>query len=207
MNRQPTTADVDVVVVNYNSGEHLPRCLGSVFEAAGDVSVSVVVVDNDSQDGSAQRAKEAFPDIALITNPSNRGFGSASNQGIAIGRADWIFLLNPDAEISVGGFDALLELAGKRPQAAVIGVLVRDPDGSLYPSARKIPSLSEAAAGIFWRSTRSIGSLRTSHSPRPTSFLMKLRSRKRSVSIVAKLCVTTERLPTAHNEWAKPSAI
>lgn len=145
MSRQPAAEQVDVVVVNYNAGEHLLRCIGSVFEAARGGSVSVVVVDNDSQDGSASRAKEAFPDITLITNPSNDGFGSASNQGIAIGRADWVFLLNPDAEISSGTFDSLLDLAGERPQAGVIGALVRDPDGSLYPSARKIPTLAEAA--------------------------------------------------------------
>lgn len=145
MSRQPAATHVDVVVVNYNAGEHLLRCIGSVFEAARGGSVSVVVVDNDSQDGSASRAKEAFPDITLIANPSNDGFGSASNQGIAIGRADWVFLLNPDAEISSGTFVSLLELAGERPEAGVIGVLVRDPEGNIYPSARKIPTLAEAA--------------------------------------------------------------
>ena len=138
-------ADVDVVVVNYNAGGHLLRCVGSVFAAARDSSVSLVVVDNDSQDGSATRAKEAFPDIVLISNRDNRGFGSASNQGIATGDADWIFLLNPDAEIITGTFGSLLDLAAEHPEAGVFGVLARDPDGTLYPSARKIPTLAEAA--------------------------------------------------------------
>ena len=131
--------------MNYNSGEHLLRCVGSAFRSAGDASVRVRVVDNDSQDGSAQRAEEAFPEIALISNRDNRGFGSASNQGISAGDADWVFLLNPDAEIASGSLGDLLKLAKERPDAAVLGVLVRDPDGSLYPSARKIPTLAEAA--------------------------------------------------------------
>jgi len=132
------------VVVNYNAGEHLLRCLGSVFGAAGEAVVSVVIVDNDSHDGSAQRACDAFPDVALIANGDNRGFASASNQGMAAGGADWVFVLNPDTEIASGTLGGLLDLASSRPDAGVIGVLVRDPDGALYPSARKVPTLAEA---------------------------------------------------------------
>jgi N-acetylglucosaminyl-diphospho-decaprenol L-rhamnosyltransferase len=149
---------VDVVVVNYNGGDHLLRCVASVFAHAGDARVTVAIVDNDSADGSAQRAAGDYPAVRLIANRDNVGFGSAANQGIASGTAPWVFLLNPDAEIAEGALSDLLRFADAKPRGAVVGALVRDPDGSLYPSARKIPTLSEAAGhalvGPFRRDNR-----------------------------------------------------
>ncbi|MCJ7832188.1 MAG: glycosyltransferase, partial [Actinobacteria bacterium] len=138
-------ADLDVVIVNYNAGDHLLRCVASVFERAGGADVDVIVVDNDSHDGSARRVEAAYPQVRLIANPHNRGFGSAVNQGIASGRAGWILALNPDAELSEGDLGSLLEYARAHPRSGAIGVLVRDPGGALYPSARRIPTLAEAA--------------------------------------------------------------
>ena len=138
-------ADLDVIVVNYNAGEHLRRCVASIFEKAGGAGVEVILVDNDSHDGSAKAVQQAFPQIELIQNAHNRGFGSAVNQGIVAGASDRVLVLNPDAEVSGGDLGSLVAYAEEHPQAGAIGVLVRDPDGTLYPSARRIPSLSEAA--------------------------------------------------------------
>lgn len=137
-------SDLDVVVVNYNAGEYLLRCVASVYERSGGADVDVIVVDNDSHDGSAGRAEAFFPQMRLIRNLHNRGFGAAANQGIVDGSGEWILLLNPDAEISAGDLASLLAYARAHPRAGAIGVLVRDPDGTLYPSARRVPSLMEA---------------------------------------------------------------
>lgn len=139
------SADLDVVVVDYNAGDHLLRCLKSAYAAAGEAALSVVVVDNASADGSARRAADEFPKMQLIESAVNRGFAAGANAGIRATSSPFVFLLNPDAEISAGTFSGLLKLAGDRRRAAAIGTLVRDPDGSLYPSARRIPSLGEAA--------------------------------------------------------------
>ena len=141
--------DLDVVVVNYNAGEHLLRCIASVFAHAGDGSVGVVVVDNASADGSARRAAEAHPEITLIENRDNRGFGTAANQGIRATSSPYVFALNPDAEISAGTLSGFVKLAEDRPKAGAIGPLVRESDGSIYPSARKVPSIGEAVGHAF----------------------------------------------------------
>jgi N-acetylglucosaminyl-diphospho-decaprenol L-rhamnosyltransferase len=138
------TADVSVVVVNWNSGDDLIRCVRSVFESAGEARVELIVVDNHSRDGSADRAVEACPEIRLIRNATNRGFGAASNQGMRAGTAPWVFLLNPDARVTGGTFGGLLKVAAGRPRAGAIGVLTRTEDGSIYASARKVPSYAEA---------------------------------------------------------------
>jgi GT2 family glycosyltransferase len=153
-----TAFDVDVVVVNYNAGDHLLACVGSVFEAAGGAEAKVFVVDNDSSDGSAERVKEAFPRVELISNAENRGFGAAANQGIAAGSSPFVFLLNPDARISAGALRDLLSYVGQRDRVGAVGVLTRDPDGSVYPSARTIPTFPQAAGhaliGPFKRDNR-----------------------------------------------------
>jgi GT2 family glycosyltransferase len=142
-------ADVAVVVVNYNSGDDVTTCVRSVFESAGDARVQVVVVDNRSADGSAERAAEAFPQIHLIRNAENRGFGAAANQGMRATRTPWVFLLNPDARIVAGTLGASLKLAGDRPAAGAVGVLTCNEDGSVYPSARKVPTYREAIFHTF----------------------------------------------------------
>ena len=138
-----------VVVVNYNAGRHLLACLRSVREAAGDAGVEIVVVDNASRDGSADRAEREFEDARVIRNRSNRGFAAAANQGIAATTAPYVFLLNPDAEITEGTLSGLVKVADERPGVAAFGVLVRDTAGKLYPSARKVPGLGVGLGHAF----------------------------------------------------------
>ena len=135
--------DVSVVVVNHDSGEGVRECVRSVVERAGDVRFGVVVVDNASRDGSERTAVEAFPDLTLIRNPDNRGFPAAANQGMLATRSAFVLLLNPDARIVSGTLEGFLKVARDHPAAGAIGALVRDPDGSVYPSARKVPSALE----------------------------------------------------------------
>lgn len=144
-----TRADLAVVIVNYNGGEHLLTCLASVFASAGDATLEVVVVDNASHDGSAAVARERFPDITLVDNPDNRGFSAAVNQGIRWSRAPFVFVFNPDAEIATGTLGALVKLLRDRPGVGLIGPLVRNSDGSLYPTGRRFPSIGEAVGHAF----------------------------------------------------------
>ena len=151
MGQQPEmeAPDLALVVVNHNTGEYLTRCLRSAFEFAGDARLEAVVVDNASRDGSAERAGAAYPDVRLIENDRNRGFARAANQGIRATSAPFILLLNPDAEILAGTLGGFLKLARDRPRAGVIGPMVKDPDGSIYPSARRVPSLGTALGHAF----------------------------------------------------------
>lgn len=150
----PRPADLDVVVVNYNAGEYLVRCLGSVFASAGDVSVAVVVVDNASSDGSARAAAGRFPDLRVIQNRENRGLSAALNQGIRATAAPYVLLLNPDAEITGGSLERLLKVARDHPRAGAVGPLIRNPDGSVYPSGRRFPAVGQAVGhaliGPLW---------------------------------------------------------
>jgi N-acetylglucosaminyl-diphospho-decaprenol L-rhamnosyltransferase len=142
-------ADLAVVVVNYNAGAYLARCLASVFANAGGLELDVLVIDNASSDGSAEAAHEAEPRSRLIANPTNRGLSAAWNQGAAETDAPWILFLNPDAEIWTGDLAAFVKVGEGRPDVAVLGPVVRNPDGTIYPSGRVFPSVGQAVGHAF----------------------------------------------------------
>jgi len=147
--------DLAVVIVNHDAGDDLIRCVRSVYESAGDVSVEVVVVDNRSQDGSPEAVLAAFPQARVVRNTENRGFGAAANQGMAATRSEFVFLINPDAEVASGTLEGFLKVARDHPRAGAIGALTRNPNGTIYPSARLVPGplvgVGHTLFQPFWR--------------------------------------------------------
>ena len=139
--------ELSAVVVNYNSGPFLERCLGSLMRAEG-APAEIIVVDNASTDGSEGRAGQ-HPPVRMIRNEENRGFAAAANQGVGLSTHPYVLLLNPDARMTGGSLEALVKMAEERPRAGAIGPLVRNADGSLQPSARKVPSIGEALGHAF----------------------------------------------------------
>lgn len=141
--------ELAVVVVNYNAGVYLARCIASVFEAAGGLSLDVVVVDNASRDGSARIAKEEQPRMRLIENATNRGLSAAWNQGAAHAGAPWILFLNPDTEIWSGDLATIVKVGQSRLDVGLLGPLVRNADGTIYESGRVFPTVGQAVGHAF----------------------------------------------------------
>lgn len=141
--------ELAVVVVNHNAGSFLPACISSIYAAAGDLSLDVVLVDNASTDGSVERSVREHPSLRVVANGVNRGFAAAANQGIRETKAPYVFLLNPDAEITAGSLPSLVKVAADRPRAGILGPLVRNSDGSIQASARKVPGLLESLGHAF----------------------------------------------------------
>ena len=141
--------ELAVVVVNHNAGDFLPLCISTIHAAAGDLDLDVVLVDNASTDGSTELVARAHPSLRVFENRVNRGFAAAANQGVRATTAPFVLLLNPDAEITGGSLASLVKVAADRPRAAVVGPLVRNSDGSLQASARKVPGLLESLGHAF----------------------------------------------------------
>ena len=139
-----------VVVVNYESGPALARC---VVHLLAERPSEVVVVDNGSADGSLAEARRAAPSIAVVAPGANLGYGAAVNRGVAATTAPFVLVCNPDIEIRSGALDALRWVLADDSGCALVGPLLRTPDGSRYPSARRFPSLVDAAGhamlGLF----------------------------------------------------------
>jgi N-acetylglucosaminyl-diphospho-decaprenol L-rhamnosyltransferase len=154
----PRLEDLPVVTVTYSPGPHLERFLSSLTLAT-DLPVHVVMADNGSTDGTPEAAVERFQNIRLLRTGANLGYGGAVNCAVASLSdsecADFLIIANPDVVWGPGSIDALLEAAQRWPRAAAFGPLIRDPDGSVYPSARHLPSLirggMHAVVGPIWK--------------------------------------------------------
>jgi len=137
-----------VVIVSFNSGEHLAECLKSV--AAYAPEARVVVIDNASGDGS-DRVAEARPDqVTLHRNEVNLGFARGVNQGLARISSDLVLVLNPDCRLLPGAVELLAAELTKHPECAIVGPQILNEDGSVQGSARGDPTL---LTGLFGRST------------------------------------------------------
>lgn len=140
---------VSVIVVNYNAGELLDRCLDSLGARRAEPTAEVILVDNDSSDGSAERAARQHPDVTLIRTGRNLGFAGGVQQGVDQARGTILVLLNPDAEIYP---DTLAELASGLAgdsRLAVAGCKIYEPDRSTLQHAGAVlhPSLITSHLG------------------------------------------------------------
>jgi N-acetylglucosaminyl-diphospho-decaprenol L-rhamnosyltransferase len=133
-----TTPEVSVIIVSYNTRELLRECIESILCEQGDgLGVEVIVVDNASADGSAAMVAERFPQVRLIANPDNRGFGAACNQGMEVARGRYALILNADIRAQPGALQRLVEFMDAHPDAAICGGQLRYPDGRIQPSCAR----------------------------------------------------------------------
>ena len=109
-NRRPSNASASVVIPNWNGRDLLSKYLPSVIEAmAGHPDNEVIVVDNGSEDGSAQFVRENFPSVRLVALDRNLGFGGGSNEGFRAAKNDIVVLLNSDMRVEPDFLAPLLE--------------------------------------------------------------------------------------------------
>jgi GT2 family glycosyltransferase len=135
--------DLAVIIVSTNEGKWLERCLPTVFAAADGATLDVVVVDNDSSDGTRQIVEEAFPEARVVSS-RNRGFAHGNNRGLETTTARYVLFLNPDTEIVEGTFGALVRELDRRPELGLVGVRQLTPDGELFPTIRRFPNAARA---------------------------------------------------------------
>jgi N-acetylglucosaminyl-diphospho-decaprenol L-rhamnosyltransferase len=141
-------ADLDVIVVSFNSASYLGPCLSSIYAHAGDVELDVVVVDNDSADGSAELVEAQFPQARVLRN-ENRGFAHANNRGFEATGSPYVLFVNPDVEIRAGTFADLLVEVEARPRLGLMGCRQLTEDGDVYPTIRRFPTPSRSLFEAF----------------------------------------------------------
>jgi len=133
--------DVSIVIVNWNTRAIVSNCLRSVFEETDKIKFEVIIVDNASTDGSVEMIREEFPEVIIICNKSNRGFAAANNQGIQIGRGEYVLLLNSDTIILDNAISKSIFFARNNPKAAVTSCRVLNSDKTLQPTCFMFPSI------------------------------------------------------------------
>lgn len=134
---------LSVIIVSWNTRHLLQICLKSLFVELKNLKISseVILVDNNSHDGSAEMVAAQFPEVQLIANDDNKGFGRANNQAFKIATGQNILLLNPDTEVQTGAILKLLQFFESHPKAGVVAPQLINPDGTVQRSCREFPTL------------------------------------------------------------------
>ncbi len=133
--------DLSVIIVNYNVKYFLEQCLHSVYKSMEGIRGEVIVVDNNSVDGSCQMVKEKFHDVILIRNKKNCGFSKANNQGFEISKGRYVLILNPDTIVQENTFSKCIGFMDGHPDAGSLGVKMIDGKGNFLPeSKRSLPT-------------------------------------------------------------------
>ncbi|MHB1885173.1 MAG: glycosyltransferase family 2 protein [Acidimicrobiales bacterium] len=139
------------VVVNYNAGHALCACVASlVAEGIGEV----VVVDNASKDTSMSDLAREWPQVSAVCSRRNLGFGAGANLGAGSTSAEYLVVCNPDLVVRPGSIAAMVAVLAGAPEVAIVGPMLLDTSGTVYPSGREFPGIGEAVGhgfvGLFW---------------------------------------------------------
>ncbi|MBI4215250.1 MAG: glycosyltransferase family 2 protein [Parcubacteria group bacterium] len=132
--------DLSIIIVSWKVKDLLKKCLNSIFEQTKGLEFEVIVIDNDSRDGTAEMVKRDFPAVNFVESKENLGFAKANNIGILKAKGRYTLLLNPDTEILDGALDKCVQYLDKHPEAGALGCKLLYPDGSLQESCRRFPA-------------------------------------------------------------------
>lgn len=138
---------LSIIIVNYNVKFFLEHCLLSVTKACKEIKAEIIVVDNNSTDGSKEYLMPKFPSVKFIWNKINVGFGKANNNAVSFAQGDYILFLNPDTILPEDCFEKCLFFFKQNKDCGALGVRMIDGSGAfLRESKRCLPTPS---AGLF----------------------------------------------------------
>jgi GT2 family glycosyltransferase len=127
--------DVSILIVTYRSRQAARECLASLYSVTTGVDYEVVVVDNASQDGTADMVRAEFPQARLIALDENVGFAPGINLAAEAAAGEYLLLLNPDTVVHEGAVRNLVAFARRRPEHGLYGGRTLRPDGTLDPGS------------------------------------------------------------------------
>jgi GT2 family glycosyltransferase len=132
---------LSIIIVSYNVKKLLEQCLHSVKAATQNVITEVIVIDNNSGDGSIGYLQTIFPDVTFVANHQNVGFSKANNQGLHRARGKFVLFLNPDTVLAPDTITKCLQFFESHPFAGAVGVKMVNGEGQyLKESKRGFPS-------------------------------------------------------------------
>ncbi|MBR4825417.1 MAG: glycosyltransferase family 2 protein [Spirochaetaceae bacterium] len=145
--------EVSIIIVSYNTKELLKNCIASIYEHTKGINFEIIVSDNDSKDDSIQMLNKEFPDVIVIDNKKNLGFGAANNKALDIARGKYIFYLNSDTILlnnAVKYFFDYWEESSDKENIGVLGSNLLDFEGNPNGTASMVfPKLSKELFNTF----------------------------------------------------------
>lgn len=146
--------DVSVVIVSYNTREVVEQTLQSLLSSKQQSRVEVIVVDNNSADGTAEMVRNKFPGVVLAANRVNLGHSGGCNQGMRLARGRRLFCLNSDTLMRSGALDTLAQYLDEHPNVGAVSPKVLNLDGTVQGSIKNFPTPAAALFGRYSLLTR-----------------------------------------------------
>ncbi len=140
----PDQIDLTIIIISWNTRQLVLDTLAAAYANLPSSALyqsEVILVDNHSSDGTPQAVAEAFPQVLLIANADNRGFGPANNQALKLARGRYSLLLNSDALVGPGCLEQLIAFMDEQPRVGLCGVQVLNADGSFQGSYARFLNL------------------------------------------------------------------
>jgi len=135
-----TGVDISIIIASWNAKDFLAQCLASIYDTIRQFNFEVLVIDNDSLDGSPELVEARFPQVKLIRTGMNVGFAKANNIGMKESRGRYLCLVNSDIKLLSGGVDVMVSYMEDHPEVGMVGPRVLNPDLSLQRSYEDCPT-------------------------------------------------------------------
>lgn len=139
--------DIHIVIVNFRMKEKIEACLSSLMPEIkkSALDISLVVVDNHSEDGIADFLTQRYPEVGCIELEENLGFAKAQNRGLAVQTSRYYFSLNPDTEFlqKEESLQKMFTFMEEHPHVGMLGPKILNPDGTLQYSCWRFPHLMQ----------------------------------------------------------------
>ncbi|MDD4961325.1 MAG: glycosyltransferase family 2 protein [Candidatus Marinimicrobia bacterium] len=132
-----TRTDISIIIVSYNVKNFLQHCLHALKKSIAGLQSEIFVVDNHSIDGTPEMLRREFPELHLICNDKNLGFGRANNQALKRARGKYVLFLNPDTLIEENTLSLLYDFMEKNPDVGISGPKILNADGTLQLACRR----------------------------------------------------------------------
>jgi len=133
---------VSVIIITWNALSYLKKCLHSLYERNIDFQFELIIIDNNSSDGSIDFIEKNYPECVLIKNSENKGVGPARNQGLAIAKGEYSLILDVDTEfLTANGLKLISDYMDTNPGAGILGAKLLFPNNEIQHSCRKFPDV------------------------------------------------------------------
>ena len=143
--------DVSIIIVNYNVREFIVSCIESIYKhSTGKIKFEIIVVDNNSVDGSSKKISQNFPNVKIIQNEKNYGFSKGCNQGASFSKGDFILFLNPDTVFIEDSLTKFIKFFNNNLNIGALGPALLNRDGSVQQSFWRYPTLFNTLLSVFF---------------------------------------------------------
>lgn len=126
--------DISLIIVGYRNHRLVRQTLKGIRRAAPAVSYEIILSESDPDDATARMAEAEFPEVRVVRNGSNVGFGVGMNNGMALATGRYVLVFNPDIVVRPGAFEELVRYMDAHPKVGMVGPRLRNPTGGLQHS-------------------------------------------------------------------------